>query len=188
MTSLGQRSTLPEPEVRREALAAPGHYWSSGKTYTYAHGLSCAFRQWRAQGHSHCSLLHGYSLQVELEWKTQMLDDKNWVQDFGGLKEVRSWLESMFDHKTLVAFDDPQISIFRELHTAKIIDLNVVSPGVGCEHFAQMIYDNVRVMSNMHRAEGHFILLDKVTVREHAGNHASYGRLPTDDRFVHSNR
>lgn len=151
--------------------ANPGYEFRSGKTYTHAHGLSCAFRQWRAT--SHCNKLHGYSLQVELEFSAQNLDERNWVVDFGGLKQIKALLEEMFDHKTLVAYDDPQISIFRELQVAKVIDLVVVEH-VGCEAFARMIHHQVEpfVAECFSHAR-----LEKVTVREHGGNHASYGRV-----------
>lgn len=151
--------------------ADPGYSFRSGKTYTHAHGLSCAFRQWRAN--SHCNKLHGYSLQVELEFSAQNLDERNWVVDFGGLKQIKALLEEMFDHKTLVAYDDPQISIFRELQVAKVIDLVVVEH-VGCEAFAKSIFDAVKELTARDFPHAR---LEKVTVREHGGNHASYGRV-----------
>ena len=81
----------------------------SGKTYTHSTGHSCAFRQWRAD--SHCNLIHGYALQFELQFGSVALDDKNWVVDFGGLKELKEWLKHMFDHTYLVAEDDPELSL-----------------------------------------------------------------------------
>lgn len=36
------------------------------------------------------------------------------VVDFGGLKELRAILEGTFDHKTVVAADDPELAWFRE--------------------------------------------------------------------------
>ena len=151
--------------------AKPGYEFRSGKTYTHAHGLSCAFRQWRAN--SHCNKLHGYSLQVELEFSAVELDERNWVVDFGGLKVVKAYLEEVLDHKTLVASDDPQISIFRELATAKIIDLIVVE-AVGCEAFAKMIFEGVVALLE---DQYEHCRLERVTIREHGGNHASYGRV-----------
>ena len=37
----------------------------STKTYGNDKGLSCCFRQWGAT-HSHCSLLHGYSIGIKI--------------------------------------------------------------------------------------------------------------------------
>lgn len=78
----------------------------STKTYGHEVGLSATFRQWRAK--SHCRLLHGYSLSFRFEFEANTLDDKNLVVDFGGLKELRAILEGTFDHKTVVAADDPE--------------------------------------------------------------------------------
>lgn len=144
--------------------AAPGHTYWSGKTYDHSVGLSCAFRQWRAG--SHCNKLHGYALKVDLIFSSLDLDDRNWVQDFGGLKEVKEWLCETFDHKTLVARDDPQISMFREMHQAGIIDLVLVD-NVGCEEFARMIYEQIHKMG--------YSKLVLVKVCEHTGNNAGYG-------------
>jgi len=145
-----------------------GFAFKSGKTYTHNIGLSCCFRQWRAQ--SHCNRLHGYALQVEFSFirKGLGLDNRHWVLDFGGLKEVKAWLEQTFDHKTLVAMDDPEFQRFKELDQVAIIDMVVVEH-VGCEAFAKLIYESVQ----SYLPEG--VYIEQVVVREHAGNWASYG-------------
>lgn len=141
--------------------------YRSGKTYTHNIGLSCCFRQWRAE--SHCAFMHGYALQVEFEFEREYgdLNAENWVQDFGGLKQVKAWLEKTFDHRTLVAKDDPEYERFKELNQVAIIDMVTVEH-VGCEAFAKMIYDSCQPLVDAN--------IVKVTVREHAGNWASYGR------------
>lgn len=162
-----------------------GMIFESGKVYTHAQGLSCCFRQWRASD-SHCRFLHGYSLQVELTFQAKNLDHRNWVMDFGGLKPIKQWLEDTFDHKTLVARDDPQLLRFRELAywgDKAIIDIVEVEH-VGCEAFAKMIYDHVdtwvsaetRVDDYDNGTYTHRVRLESVTVREHAGNFATYRR------------
>ena len=70
----------------------------STKTYGNDRGLSCCFRQWRST-HSHCSLLHGYSIGIKLIFESETLDDRNWVMDFGGLKAFKEWSEWQFDHR-----------------------------------------------------------------------------------------
>ena len=76
------------------------------KTYGNERGLSCAFRQWRAD--SHCRLIHGYSLGFRFTFEAKTLDDKNWVYDFGDMGFVKEFLEDNFDHILMVAFDDPR--------------------------------------------------------------------------------
>jgi 6-pyruvoyltetrahydropterin/6-carboxytetrahydropterin synthase len=95
--------------------------YQSHKTYTHAEGWSCAFRQWKAD-HSHCHYLHGYALQVELTFEAEALDHRNWVVDFGGLKGLKKVLQSVFDHTTLIAEDDPELGWFEAAHQRGILD------------------------------------------------------------------
>ena len=109
----------------------------STKTYGNDRGLSCCFRQWRST-HSHCSLLHGYSIGIKLIFESETLDSRNWVFDFGGLKAFKSWSEYMFDHTLVIAEDDPEIQTFLNLDKT-VADIRLV-PGVGCEKFAELAY------------------------------------------------
>ena len=59
--------------------------FKSTKTYKTSKGLSCCFRQFKAN--SHCQYLHGYSLEISVEFEAKNLDERNWVVDFGGLKK-----------------------------------------------------------------------------------------------------
>ena len=114
-----------------------GKFYST-KTYGNDRGLSCCFRQWRAT-HSHCSLMHGYSIGIKLVFECDTLDDKNWCMDFGGLKEFKAWADHMFDHTLVIAQDDPEFQTFMLLD-GKIADVRVVE-GVGCEMFAKFCYN-----------------------------------------------
>jgi 6-pyruvoyltetrahydropterin/6-carboxytetrahydropterin synthase len=140
------------------------------KTFTHETGLSCCFRQWRAD--SHCAQLHGYALAVELEFAATQLDERNWVIDFGGLKPVKAWLQEQFDHTLVIAQDDPQAALFNEMQAAGVCVLRVL-PSVGCEAFAKYIYGNVRAWLSERNLSPR-VALRKVTVREHGGNACSY--------------
>jgi 6-pyruvoyltetrahydropterin/6-carboxytetrahydropterin synthase len=113
--------------------------YQSTKTYGHDLGLSACFRQHRAV-HSHCSLLHGYALSFKFVFECDELDDKNWVQDFGGLKQLKQWLMSRFDHKLVVAQDDPNKDDLCMLEGLGLAEVMVL-PKVGCEAFAEMAYD-----------------------------------------------
>lgn len=141
--------------------------FKSTKQYGHEQGLSCCFRQ-HAASHSHCRLLHGYSIAVKLVFASPTLDGRNWVMDFGGLKDVKAFLVATFDHKLLVAADDPQKDELCGLAGLGLADVIVVD-AVGCEAFAKLIYDNVSVMIN-----GGMAKLESVEVKEHAGNSAIY--------------
>lgn len=95
-------------------------YYST-KTYGTDRGLSCCFRQWRAT-HSHCSTLHGYSIGIKLVFESETLDDRNWVFDFGGLKQFKDWADAMFDHTLVIAEDDPHLDFFKAMAEIKSLD------------------------------------------------------------------
>ena len=141
----------------------------STKTYGNDRGLSACFRQWRAT-HSHCSLLHGYAIGVHFEFGADTLDHNNWVYDFGNCKWIKKYLEDTFDHKTLVASDDPKKTFYYDLQNAGLIDLIEV-PQIGCEAFAEMIFNHVAPKIEQ-ETNGRVKLLH-VKVFEHAANSAS---------------
>ena len=141
----------------------------STKTYGHSIGLSCAFRQWKAE-HSHCKYLHGYALSVKFNFKGE-LDDKNWVYDFGNLKEVKKFLQDKFDHKTIIAKDDPALETFKKLNEDKLIQL-VILPAVGCEKFAEYIYKELNPI--IKEQSDNRVSIFSVEVREHDANSAIY--------------
>ena len=144
--------------------------FKSTKTYGHDLGLSAAFRQWRAD--SHCRFLHGYALSVHIEFEATELDVRNWVVDFGSLKSLKQVLQDTFDHKTLVAEDDPQLAWFQEADRLGIADI-VVVPATGCERFAELIYEGAEVWL---KDNGYTprCRISKVEVREHGANSAIY--------------
>lgn len=146
----------------------PKFIYRSTKTFTHSQGLSCCFRQWRAE--SHCQYLHGYAIQVKLMFATHDLDIRNWAVDFGSLKSLKSWLEDTFDHKTVVAEDDPLMHTFEEMEKMGMIQLRVL-PSAGCEKFAEAIwhYADMWLQSNGYKPR---CWLEFVEVREHEGNSA----------------
>jgi 6-pyruvoyltetrahydropterin/6-carboxytetrahydropterin synthase len=157
--------------VRARALEAPREIYRSTKRYDHSEGLSCCFRQWRAQ--SHCRLLHGYALAFQFVFATDALDERNWCFDFGSLKPVRNWLHETFDHTTLIAEDDPHLGAFQALANDRLVDLRVV-PAVGCEATARYVFEYVSAFVTR-ETQGR-VWLESVEVHEHGGNSASYQR------------
>lgn len=146
--------------------------YRSTKTYGHDLGLSCAFRQWRAQ--SHCRFIHGYALGIRFEFEAAELDHFGWVVDFGGLKSLKAQIESTFDHKLLLAIDDPEYNRIAMLGHFGIADVITV-PATGCEAFAALIYDTTEVWL---RDAGFAprVRLVSVEVREHGANSAIFAR------------
>lgn len=111
--------------------------YRSTKRWGHEQGLSTAFRQWKAP--SHCHFVHGYSLAVKFTFEAEELDYRNWVVDFGDLKDLKWKVQDLFDHKTVVAEDDPALEWFQKGHDEGFLDL-VILPAVGIEAFAETIY------------------------------------------------
>ena len=167
----------------------------STKTYGNDRGLSCCFRQWRST-HSHCSLLHGYSIGIKLIFESETLDDRNWVMDFGGLKAFKEWSEHMFDHTLVIAQDDPHLAKFQALaslglqEVGGVCDIRIVE-AVGCEKFAELAYKTMNDILTAYQQGsswthpdgreftarypvGRGVKLRSVEVFEHNANSASY--------------
>jgi 6-pyruvoyltetrahydropterin/6-carboxytetrahydropterin synthase len=144
--------------------------YRSTKTFGHEIGLSACFRQWKAE--SHCRFLHGYALAVRFEFEADELDAKNWVVDFGSLKPLKEMLQTMFDHKLVVAWDDPHLDTLRSIAELGVADI-VIVPATGCERFAEMIYECTELWL---RANGYSprCRLVSVEVREHGANSAIY--------------
>lgn len=142
----------------------------STKTYGHEVGFSCAFRQWKAT--SHCNFVHGYALAFKFTFEATELDERNWVVDFGGLKKLKAQLEEYFDHKTVIAQDDPELELFKKLDEAKVIDL-VIAPAVGVEKFAEMAFIlATRVLEEEGYAPRCRVI--EVEVAEHGANSAIF--------------
>ena len=143
--------------------------YRSTKTYGNERGLSCCFRQHRA--HSHCNLLHGYSLGFRFTFESETLDERNWVYDFGDCKWIKAFLDDTFDHTLVIASDDPELELFKELHGKKVAKLWVLD-NVGCEKFAEFVYEYV-APTLKEKTKGR-VSLYSVECFEHGANSAIY--------------
>lgn len=139
------------------------------KYYPYSLGLSTCFRQWRAD--SHCAKLHGYALAFKFDFEAETLDDRNWVLDFGSMKPIKAWLQDMFDHKLLIANDDPERLALVNLGDLGLADVFVLHD-VGCEAFAKLAFDKCERFL-IRAGQSWRVKLVRVTVSEHEGNSAS---------------
>ena len=131
---------------------------------------SCAFRQWRAD--SHCKFIHGYKLQAKFWFGCSELDNKNWVVDFGGLKELKASLEKQFDHTLCISGDDPLLEEFKALHEKGAVDLRIMPTGVGIERTAQWCFLNADII--IRSQTNNRCWVEQVEVWEHDKNSALY--------------
>jgi 6-pyruvoyltetrahydropterin/6-carboxytetrahydropterin synthase len=142
-------------------------------------GYSACSRQWKAED-THCKYLHGYAVSFRV-WFEGDLDERNWVFDFGGVKRAKTKINGMspkdyfawlLDHTTIVAQDDPYLEQFKQMHEDGIIQLRVMD-AVGCERFAQYLYDIINGFLELETDNR--VRATKVEVYEHERNSASYG-------------
>jgi 6-pyruvoyltetrahydropterin/6-carboxytetrahydropterin synthase len=147
--------------------------YQSTKTFD---NYSVALRQWKAQ-HSHCQLLHGYSFRIKIWFAAESLNDLNWVVDFGGFKSaplgngLKDWLDSMFDHTTLIEHDDPFRDIFEQLAQMGICKVHFLER-MGCESLAELIFNKFNeVLSKTDAARSRVI---KVEIHENERNSAIF--------------
>ena len=132
---------------------------------------SSAFRQWRAT-HSHCQYVHGYQLKAKFWFGCTELDNKNWAADFGDLKDLKQELQRTFDHKLLIAADDPLLEEFKALEQKGAVQLSIFEEGVGIERAAEHCF---RTASKIIREKyGSRVWVSKVEVFEHEDNSAIY--------------
>lgn len=141
-------------------------HFKSTKHFT---GFPCTHRQWRAEGH--CKYIHGYSRQFYFVFASTELTKEGWVVDFGGLKDVKEWLDYMFDHTFLANQDDPYLDSFRQLEKDGVIQLRIL-PNVGMEGTAQFVFEKVDQMIR-EKSEGR-AWVESVEVRENEKNSAIY--------------
>jgi 6-pyruvoyltetrahydropterin/6-carboxytetrahydropterin synthase len=131
---------------------------------------SCAFRQWSAEG-THCKYIHGYQLKAKFWFGCQGLDNKNWVINFGGLKEVKKVLQDQFDHTLCIAQDDPLLPSFIQLADNGGCQLRIMD-GVGIEKTAEWCFKTVDpIIRGMSVGR---CWLNRVEVWEHELNSAIY--------------
>lgn len=150
---------------------------------------SCAFRQPNAANNrpgagdnsKRCSFIHGYKLTAKFWFGCSQLDDKNWVQDFGGFKPIKELFKYQFDHTTCLSFDDPLLHMFKQLHDAGGVDLRIMEKGTGIERIAEFCYE--KMQSYIHEQSSGRVWVEKVEVFEHEDNSAVYTpqRSPATD-------
>lgn len=91
--------------------------------------------------------------------------------DFGDLKDVKAWLEYMFDHTFLVSQDDPYKETFEKLDQEGVIQMRIL-PNAGMEGSAKYVFEQVNNMITSKTNDR--VWLEKVEVRENEKNSAIY--------------
>ena len=135
--------------------------------------ISVGHRQWKDQGH--CAWVHGYGRYIQFTFEGE-LDHRQWVMDFGDLKDVKKWIEAEWDHRVLIASDDPLLPQLKELESHGGINLNILPDGYypGIEESCRYLYDELNPM--IKKKTNNRVEITRVEVWEHENNHAEYVR------------
>lgn len=135
-------------------------------TKEYVDEFPVAYKQWLAD--TDCAKNHGYSLGFKFYFGANELDRRGWVVDYGGLKELKAELKRQFDHRTLIARDDPDLPKYQELEKQGILDLTILD-ALGCERIADQLYryvNGVYIPDFFGAGEASRVWCYKVEVRE----------------------
>lgn len=140
--------------------------------------ISTCHRNWMAASNENrdsrkCSWIHGYSRRVKITFEGD-LDEFTWVQDFGDLKELKNMIEDAWDHKVLIASNDPMLDTILEMDRLNLIKVTVMDvtkgygPGIetSCKWVADIANNLVGTKSNGR------VKVSKVEIWEHENNSA----------------
>src|ERR1700732_4953062 len=110
-----------------------------------------------------CKHPHGHNAVVEIEVRTDQLDNRNMVCDFSDIKRiVKGWIDRELDHKMVLRHDDPLVEPLQRLgEPIYLVDSN---PTV--ERIARLIYEY---------AGGQALPVMRVTLWETPTSFAAYG-------------
>jgi 6-pyruvoyltetrahydropterin/6-carboxytetrahydropterin synthase len=110
-------------------------------------------------------------LQFKFTFGCAKLDNKNWAVDFGGLKQVKAWLEDSFDHKLCIDKDDPMKDDLLLLESKGLAEVRQFD-GVGAEKFAEHAFNFADKL--IREATDDRCWVESVECAEHGANSAIY--------------
>ena len=109
-----------------------------------------------------CKHPHGHNAVAEIEVRTEALDSRNMVVDFGDIKRlVKAWIDRELDHRMILRYDDPLVEALQALgEPVYLLDSNPTG-----ERIARLVYD-------ISREQG--LPVARVTVWETPSSWATY--------------
>ena len=85
-----------------------------------------------------CKHPHGHNAVVEIEIRTESLDERHMVCDFSDIKrDIKGWIDRELDHKMILHRDDPLIGALESL--GEPVFISDENPTVEC--IAKLIYE-----------------------------------------------
>ena len=111
-----------------------------------------------------CKHPHGHNASVEIDVRTDNLDNRNMVVDFSDIKRiVKGWIDRELDHKMILRQDDPLVAPLQALgEPIYVLDSNPTA-----ERIARLIFDVSRE---------HGLDVTRVTLWETPSSWSTYSR------------
>lgn len=132
----------------------------------------------RQPNHSgHCAMIHGHNWTFRFTFGAANRDACGFVIDFGGIemKNLKAWLDAMFDHRLVLNEDDPYVALLKEAlvgnFDAAPIAMITLIPDCSCEGIAQWVFSAVNAF--MHADTKGRVWLKELTVFEDSKNSAT---------------
>ena len=109
-----------------------------------------------------CMHLHGHNAEACIKLRSNTLDHRGMVADFGDIKrDIKAWIDDNLDHTMLLAQDDPIIEVLREAGEK----FYVMEDNPTAENISKLIY---------HYVESRGYPVVSVTLWETATSYAEY--------------
>jgi 6-pyruvoyltetrahydropterin/6-carboxytetrahydropterin synthase len=109
-----------------------------------------------------CKHPHGHNAVAEIEVRTDALDGRNMVVDFGDIKRlVKEWIDREIDHRMILRHDDPLAKALLAMgEPVYLLDSNPTA-----ERIARLVFDYARE---------HGLPVCRVTIWETPSSWATY--------------
>jgi 6-pyruvoyltetrahydropterin/6-carboxytetrahydropterin synthase len=140
-------------------------YWLSteeGPLYNVSKEIHFCYGHRLLNYDSKCAHPHGHNGKIEIELRSDKLDKRGMVFDFGDIKEiVQQWVDKELDHKMILRKDDPLVDILKKMNEPFFL----MNDNPTAESLAKLIYDY---------AKSKTLPISRVTFWETASSSASY--------------
>jgi 6-pyruvoyltetrahydropterin/6-carboxytetrahydropterin synthase len=147
--------------------------------YPFAH------RQPRHDGH--CAKLHGHNWSFEVTFSAVVLDENNFIIDFGKMKSLKEKFTNLFDHTIVLQADDPLQHTIRDFCHKHGVGVTTLVPSASCEGLAEYVCG----LTALWLIEGGYyprVSIERVEVFEDEKNSAVFNPSPemlTPEFFQH---
>lgn len=145
----------------------------STKKYLHLPTAHCQYFDTKEDGSpGDCASLHGYDRSVELTFSGEV-DKQGWLVPFGGLKEVKDFIEYYLDHTSLFPANDPRIATIPASMVAPggvLGTMRILPYGVSMEMTSLFLWEHINPYID-HITHGR-CYLSKVQCFEHERNTA----------------